>query len=85
MSSLFFFPVFLLKSKCSIDYMMVTICYSIWLSSAASTLDSDTFIVEAIADEKLRYHCKWKAQTIMKLGKVSSKLVWVFRRNCAIS
>lgn len=65
--------------------MMVTTGYSIWLSSDASDLDTDTFIMEAIADQNLRYHYKEKPQTIMKLVRVSSKLLGVFRRNCEIS
>lgn len=64
--------------------MMVAIHYAVWLSSAASNLDSDTCFMEAIVDQNLRYY-KLKAQTIMKLGRVSSKLVWVFRRNRTIS
>jgi len=46
--------------------MMVTICYSIWLSSAASNLDSDTTVAES--DQNLSYHYKCKAETVMKLG-----------------
>lgn len=53
--------------------MIVTSHY--WNCFCSSTANS-----EASTDQNLKYHYKLKAQTIIKLGRASSKLIWVFRR-----
>lgn len=66
---LFFFP----WKKCSADWMIVTSQY--WNCFCSSIANS-----EAITDQNLKCHYKLKAQTIIKLGRASSKVIWVFRR-----
>lgn len=65
-SSFFFFPP-------SVDWMIVTSQY--WHCFRSSIANS-----EVITDQNLKCHYKLKAQTIIKLGTASSKVIWVFRR-----